>query len=182
VISTKFWESSSPRLNSGESSSPRFNSGESSSLRWPRAVSVLFDRRNYRTFPPFFVTTIHTELRCRRFAVACPPSPVMDYAWCFGSGDWAQTQSEYVESIWPRCTFIYALCLSPTSTGGFFDENINHLPWNSSTCNTPAPLVPDSTPFTFGLEMGLTNELPFSDGFSYAPCDLDSLFGHEMLP
>ncbi|KAJ7841866.1 hypothetical protein B0H13DRAFT_2414230 [Mycena leptocephala] len=88
----------------------------------------------------------------------------MDYAWCFGSGDWAQTQSD------------------PTGTGGFFDENINHLQWNSSTCNTPAPLVPDSTPFTFGLEMGLTNELPFSDGFSYASqpsCDLDSLFGHE---
>ncbi|KAJ7921299.1 hypothetical protein B0H13DRAFT_2318649 [Mycena leptocephala] len=60
----------------------------------------------------------------------------MDYAWCFGSGDWAQTQSD------------------PTGTGGFFDENINHLQWNSSTCNTPAPLVPDSTPFTFGLEMG----------------------------
>ena len=144
MISKKFWESSSPRL----------NSGESSSLRWPRAVSVLFDRRNYRTFPLFFVTTIHTELRCRRFAVACPPSPVMDYAWCFGSGDWAQTQSEYVESIWPHCTFIYTLCLSPTGTGSFFDENINHLQWNSSTGNTPTPLVPDSTPFTFGLEIG----------------------------
>ncbi len=49
MISTKIWESSSPRLNSGEGSSPRFNSGESSSLRWLRAVSVLFDRRNYGT-------------------------------------------------------------------------------------------------------------------------------------
>ncbi|KAJ7804097.1 hypothetical protein B0H13DRAFT_1930957 [Mycena leptocephala] len=45
-----------------------------------------------------------------------------------------------------------------------------------------SPLVPDPTPFTFGLEMGLTNELPFFDGFSHAShasCDLGSLFGHE---
>ncbi|KAJ6564162.1 hypothetical protein B0H19DRAFT_76035 [Mycena capillaripes] len=85
----------------------------------------------------------------------------MDYAWCIGSDDWVPTQSDL------------------TGTGGFFDENINRLQWNRSTCSTPAPLVPDATPFTFGLEMGLTNELPFSDGFSYASCDLDSLFGHE---
>ncbi|KAJ6605885.1 hypothetical protein B0H10DRAFT_2075745 [Mycena sp. CBHHK59/15] len=71
------------------------------------------------------------------------------------------------------------LCLSPTDTGSFFDENTNQLQWNRSTCNTPAPLVPDTTPITFGLEMGLTNELPFFDGFSHASCDLGSLFGHE---
>ncbi|KAJ6545926.1 hypothetical protein B0H10DRAFT_1969858 [Mycena sp. CBHHK59/15] len=137
-------------------------------IKFDRKVPVLFDPRNYGTpgtESPFFVTTIHTELRCRRFAVACPP--VMDYdafsdnAWCSGSDDWMQTQSD------------------PTDTGSFFDENTNQLQWNRSTCNTPAPLVPDTTPITFGLEMGLTNELPFFDGFSHASCDLGSLFGHE---
>ncbi|KAJ7937008.1 hypothetical protein B0H13DRAFT_1853073 [Mycena leptocephala] len=81
--------------------------------------------------PRHFVTSLRSKK-----VLACLPSPVMDYVWCFGSGDWAQTQSD------------------STGTGGFFDENINHLQWNSSTCNTPAPIVPDSTPFTFGLEMG----------------------------
>ncbi|KAJ7855996.1 hypothetical protein B0H13DRAFT_2577178 [Mycena leptocephala] len=123
------------------SSDPRHFVTSLRSKKVPRHLaSILVKARHFggraRTIPPFFVTTIHTELRCRRFAVARPPSPVMDYAWCFGRGDWAQTQSD------------------PTVTGGFFDENINHLQWNSSTCNTPTPLVPDSTPFMFGLEMG----------------------------
>ncbi|KAJ7842913.1 hypothetical protein B0H13DRAFT_1909595 [Mycena leptocephala] len=43
----------------------------------------------------------------------------------------------------------------------------------------PRPLLFRMLLLLFGLEMGLTNELPFSDGFSYASCDLDSLFGHE---
>ncbi|KAJ6606945.1 hypothetical protein B0H10DRAFT_2439850 [Mycena sp. CBHHK59/15] len=73
-----------------------------------------------------------------------------DNVWCSGSDDWMQTQSD------------------PTDTGSFFDENTNQLQWNRSTCNTPAPLLPDTTPITFGLEMGLTNKLPFFDGFSHA--------------
>ncbi|KAJ7912850.1 hypothetical protein B0H13DRAFT_2473686 [Mycena leptocephala] len=40
---------------------------------WMPAIntSVLFDCWHYGTTPPFFVT-VHTELRCWRFAVACP--------------------------------------------------------------------------------------------------------------
>ncbi|KAJ6556722.1 hypothetical protein B0H10DRAFT_1967556 [Mycena sp. CBHHK59/15] len=81
-----------------------------------------------------------------------------DNAWCSGSDDWMQTQSD------------------PTDTGSFFDENTNQLQWNRSTCNTPASLVPDTTPITFGLEMGLTNELPFFDGFSHASHENQSTF------
>lgn len=33
--------------------------------------------------------------------------------------------------------------------------------------------------FTVDLETGLSNDVPFSDGFSQLSCDLDSLFTHE---
>jgi hypothetical protein len=70
------------------------------------------------------------------------------------------------------------LYLSATHTGNFFDESIDYLQWNRSTSNTPAPLVPD-IPFTFDFVTALTNEPPFSDGFSDASSDLGSLFVHE---
>ncbi|KAF7372385.1 hypothetical protein MVEN_00098900 [Mycena venus] len=83
-----------------------------------------------------------------------------DNAWCSGSYEWTQTQSD------------------ATHTGDFFDESIDCLQWNRSTANTPAPLIPD-IPFTFDFVTGLTNEPPFSDGFSDASSDLGSLFVHE---
>ncbi|KAJ7126314.1 hypothetical protein C8R44DRAFT_734191 [Mycena epipterygia] len=110
-----------------------------------------------------FLTTIH----CRRFAVACPPimdcDTFSDDEWCSGGYDWMQTPSEHIDA---------------TSSRSSFDENINHLHWNQSTSSTPAP-----PPFTFGFETGINNELSFSnrfsDGFSHASCDLESLFLHE---
>ncbi|KAJ7750707.1 hypothetical protein DFH07DRAFT_775038 [Mycena maculata] len=55
---------------------------------------------------------------------------------------------------------------------------MNHLQWNHSTSSTPVPLFPDDD-FTFDFDTGLPTELPFSDGFPHASCDLDSLFLHE---
>ncbi|KAJ6559387.1 hypothetical protein DFH09DRAFT_1483903 [Mycena vulgaris] len=66
----------------------------------------------------------------------------------------------------------------PILTDGFFDENMNYLQWNDTASSTQAPLFPDDS-FTFDIEAGLPNDLPFSDGFPKNPWDLDSLFLHE---